>query len=440
MVEAAPTTPPFVSALAAAPVAHCEEPVALKELRSRAESRFHKLGFPTSQLEEWRFTNLKSIGATPYAPPFDIDSTSDDPGAWRLADTHVLVFVDGHFSSELSDTQALPNGLTVVTLAQALREQPDTVMKHLGHHAAFDDRALAALNTARFGDGAYIEVAAGTVVDRPIALRFLSRADEKPAVTFPRTLIVAGKASQFTLVETYDGLSSASLTLATTEFALEPGAIVDHYRVVNGAAEANHIATQSASLECDSTFRSHSCALGGGLARINVDAQLVGEGAHASLGGLYLVDDARHVDHQVTVRHTSPLCTSHQLYKGIVSDRARGVFNGRIVVDQDAQKTDAKQSNRNLLLSDSARVNSNPQLEIFADDVKCTHGSTVGRLDKDAIFYLRSRGIGLKEAEGLLTRAFAGEVIQNVRLDDLRAQLERELDNWLPRGDAQGDC
>ncbi|MCP4899108.1 MAG: Fe-S cluster assembly protein SufD [bacterium] len=437
MVETATTTPPFVSAFATAPQHHREEPVALERLRGTAESRFHELGFPTSRLEEWRFTNLRSIGATPYAPPANVDLTTDENVTWRQTDAHILVFVDGQWSPALSDCDALPGGLMLSTLAQELRRNPDAVMNHLSRHTSFDNRALAALNTARFEDGAYIEVAAGTVIDRPIALHFISRTAEKPSVTFPRILIVAGEASQFTVIETYDGQSLSSLTVAATEFALKPGALVDHYRVVNGSPGSNHIATQSASLERDSSLRSHSFALGSGLIRAEIDAHLTGEGAEAELGGLYLVDGARHVDHQVAVRHSSPHCNSHQLYKGILRESGRGVFNGRIVVDQDAQKTDAIQSNRNLLLSDGARANSNPQLEIFADDVKCTHGSTVGRLDEDAIFYLRSRGIGRRSAEGLLTRAFAGEVTQRVRLETLRSRLEQHLDNWLLEGDTQ---
>lgn len=431
MPSQAQSTPNLVTSLNATPTVHREEPVALEKLRKRADDRFLELGLPTSSLEQWRFTNLRPVGEIPYVPNLEANAGTAISSRWSLESTHSLVFVDGRFSAELSDTSSLPEGVVVCSLGEALRSEPRRVLEHLGQHAEFEEQSITALNTARWIDGAFIAVSQGVILDRPIALAYLSSPGDAPRVVFPRTLIVAERSSQFSVIESYEGRSAATLTIPVTELVLGADAKVDHYRIIDESAEANHVASQAALLESDSTLRSHSFAVAGQLSRIDIGAVLTGRGAEATLGGLYLVDEKRHVDHQVTVRHASAHTDSHQLFKGILTDNGRGVFNGRIIVDQDAQKTDAKQSNRNLLLSESARVNSNPQLEIFADDVRCTHGSTVGRLDEEAVFYLRTRGIDRATAEALLTRAFAGEVVEKVRLEELRSMLEDLIEDRL---------
>ncbi len=408
------------------------EPAFLAELRRSATARFEESGLPTRKLEEWRFTGVTHLAETDYLPP---EPTAAAPAFVPLADAHRLVFVDGLLRQELSDINGLPTGVQLEGMSDALARAPETLSEELGSRSGLADHPFAALNTARFRDGAVLRIPAGVVVDRPIQLAFLGGDMDRPTLSAPRILIVAGRASQATVVESHLSDAGHSLHCAVSEIVLDDGAVVDHYRIVEEGPETTHIAAIDVSLGRDSAYRCHGFTLGGGLVRNDIFATLTGEGADAILNGLYLTGGRQHVDNHLRVRHQAPHCTSHQLYKGVLNDRSRAVFNGRIIVDPGAQKTDAKQSNRNLLLSETALAHSNPQLEIFADDVRCTHGSTVGRLDEDAVFYLRSRGIDRTTAESLLTFAFASEVVDGVRLEPIRDELRAVLLDRLPGSD-----
>ncbi len=381
----------FTSALDA--VARLPVPELLQSLRTRGRTSFAALGLPSRRQEEWRFTGLKGIEGEVFEHPSAV-TPRIDVTPWRLSDAHLLVFVDGIFAPDVSDVGGLPDGVVVSNLVLGATSGSQAVAQHLGSLAPLEDHPFAALNTALIADGAFIHVPAGMELERPIQIVFVSGSGEGATLCAPRILIVAGAGSRATVVEQHIGNSGGSLSCPVTEIVIGEGAVLDHVVVQEEDLSAHHLAVRQIKLAAESRYSAQSISLGGALARTDIGVVLEGERAEASLDGLYLGDGAQQVDTHLTVRHASPNCNSHQLYKGILAGRAKAVFNGRIIVDQDAQKTDAKQSNRNLLLSDDAVVNSNPQLEIFADDVRCTHGSTVGQLDEDAVFYLRSRGIG----------------------------------------------
>jgi Fe-S cluster assembly protein SufD len=432
MTQAATTEPTFVDGIDAAIGSITGEPENLLALRLEAGRLFAASGVPTPKREEWRFTNLKALASTPHR---QAGPATADIEPWTIDGSHRLVFVNGRFSFELSELADLPAGATVGPLSEELVNAPDLVMDVFGRGVNLEDHPFAALNTANFVDGAFIHLPRGTVVERPIHLLFVAVGEETPTWSAPRTVVAAASTAQATIVEHHVSTGGETLSLPVTEFHLEDGAVVRHVKLQEESREARHIALQTSRQNRDSRLESVALNVGGALMRTNIDALLSEPGAHASLDGLYLVEDAQHTDSQIKVRHAAPRCTSHELYKGILDGKSRAVFNGRIIVDQDAQKTDAIQSNRNLLLSTGALVNSNPQLEILADDVRCTHGSTVGRLDEDAVFYLRSRGIDRATAESLLTYAFAAEIVGLIPVDDVRERIERHLVARLPQGE-----
>jgi Fe-S cluster assembly protein SufD len=403
----------------------------VQRLRRAAIARFDELGFPTPRNEDWKFTSLAALTKVPFRPA---ESVSDSLKATQLA--HILgmdaacrlVFIDGYFAPELSAMSSLPAGVIVGSLATALDESSETVEAHLGRHARFEEHAFTALNTAFFRDGAFLFAPKGKVVEAPIHLVFVVTAPAEPTVSYPRNLIVAGDNSRLTVVESYAGLADdVTFTNAVTEFVLGDGAAVDHCKVQQESVSAFHIATTQVHLGRAANFASCYVGLGGGLVRNEARALFTGEGAECTLDGLYQLDGRQHMDNHTVIDHAVPRCASHELYKGVLDGKSRGVFNGKIFVREDAQKTDAKQTNKTLLLSDDAVINTKPQLEIFADDVKCTHGATVGQLDDEAIFYLRARGIGLEDARGLLTYAFANDVVGRVRVESVRRRLEQAL-------------
>ncbi|HEX9945068.1 MAG TPA: Fe-S cluster assembly protein SufD [Thermoanaerobaculia bacterium] len=414
------------------------EPAAVKALRRMAIERFAALGFPTSrQQEEWRQTNVAPIAQGTFqrseSDPDALDPVKMAPFLFAAAAR--LVFVDGRFSARLSSLGDLPQGVVVASLAQALERSPEKAEPWLGQFARFEDHPFVALNTAFLRDGAFVWVPRGATVG-PVHLLFLSSSEDdgRATVSFPRNLIVAGESSQLTLVETYAGFGSY-FNCPVTELVAEPNSVVDHYKVQRESREAFHMATFQLQGERNCVPASHSIALGGALVRNDVNAVLDGEGIDCILNGLYLLNGSQFVDNHMRVEHAKPHCASHELYKGVLDGKARSVFNGLIHVHPGAQKTDAKQSNRNLLLSRDAVANSNPQLEIYADDVKCTHGSTVGQLDEDAVFYLRSRGIGAEAARSLLTYAFASDIVERIKVEPVRRDLEEFLFARLPQGE-----
>lgn len=400
----------------------------LHAIRKSALDRFNALGFPTLRDEAWRGTDVSALSRLHFEDPVHgLQAPRAALQAWMLPQTAAtLVFVDGCFDAASSRMDALPTGLYVQSLAAALVGEAPVLEAHLGRHASFDAQAFTALNTAFLEDGACVELERGCVVEAPIQLLFVSSG--RPVQTLPRVLVKAGETSQARLIESYIGLGDgAAFTNAVTEVVLEPGAVLAHSRVQEESARTYHVATLHARLGRDSRFESDVVALGGHLSRNEVNVLFDAPGGEATLRGLFVQGGSQHADLQTFVDHATPHCQSQQLYKGILGGRARGVFNGRVRVRKDAQKTDARQTNRNLLLSESALVDTKPQLEIYADDVRCTHGATIGRMDEDALFYLRTRGIGFEDARGILTRAFAGEVLSHIGVVPLRQRLEDRL-------------
>jgi Fe-S cluster assembly protein SufD len=328
----------------------------------------------------------------------------------------------------LSNVKELPDGLVVTDLATALERHGDLLEPHLARYARHEELTFTALNTAFLRDGAFVHVRAGAIVEKPIHIVHVATAPEQPRIMFPRNLVVAGKSSQLTVVESYLALEDqVSFTNAVTEIAAGENALVDHYKVLRAGNQAFHIANTQVRQERASNVSSHYIALSGALVRNEARTVFAGEGSECTFNGLYLGRGRQHLDNFTVIDHARAHCTSHELYRGVLDEKARGVFNGKIYVRPDAQKTDAKQTNQVLLLSDDATINTKPQLEIFADDVKCTHGATVGQLEENALFYLRSRGIGLDQARSLLIFAFANDIIQRVKVEAIRAQLEDVL-------------
>ena len=411
------------------------EPERITVLRRAAFERFAEAGFPTVKQAAWKYTNPVALARTPFADAPAAAIAAEQVAPHLYAGCAALVFVNGRFSPELSRLEDLPEELLAGSLATAIAEQPARVAE-LGLHVDAVGQPLAALNTALFGDGAIVWAPKGLVVERPVQILYLSAGPGEPFVTYPRTLVVAGAASQLTVIESYAALDdSVYWTCGVTEIVAGENANVDHYKVQRESLRSFHTAAQEVALARGAQVSSHAFSLGAALARHDVHGVLAGEGADANLNGLYMVRGEQHCDTHMKMDHRAAHCGSHELYKGVLDGAASAVFDGLIHVHPGAQKTDAKQTNRNLLLSRDALVNTNPQLLIFADDVKCTHGSTVGELDADAVFYLRSRGIGVEAATSLLTYAFAHDVIERIRLEPLRHDLESFLFAWLPKGE-----
>ncbi|HSV73541.1 MAG TPA: Fe-S cluster assembly protein SufD [Chthonomonadales bacterium] len=408
----------------------------LDRVRDVAWRRFVEMGFPTSDLEEWRFTPVHAIASRAFAPP----RTDPDAVAPRLVDSAAfglggarLVLVDGRYSPRHSRLEGLPVGARAGSLRSLVDEDPEVAALWVAQIVRHENHPFAALNAALWEDGACVVLPRGALAERPIEIVHVASGEGTVAM-HPRTLVVAGEAAQARVVEGYTGPEGAVyLTNAVTEIALGASAVVDHVRAQNESAAAYHMASLGARLERGATFSSHSVTFGGAITRNDVGVVLDGEGAECTLNGAYLADGDRLVDNHTAIDHARAHCSSHELYKGILSGRGRGVFNGKVYVRPDAQKTDAKQTNQSLLLSDEAQIQTKPQLEIFADDVKCTHGATVGQLDRDAMFYLRSRGIPAEEARALLIHSFAADVLDRIPIEAVRERLDEMLVERLPR-------
>lgn len=416
----------------------------LAPLRSAGIARFAELGFPPLKHEEWRYTSVAPLAKVAFErrpaacaadAPADVLARATYPD-WAATE---LVFVDGRFAAELSRVRPLPKGAFAGSLAEACAKRRELVEPWLGHIALFDDGhyyPFTALNTAFVTDGAFVHVPDGNDVENPIHLVFLSSGGAgRATVAHVRALIVLGRGARANVVETYAGPDGATyFTNAVTEIALGASAALDHAKVQREGLAAFHIARIQTTQGRGAIFRSRSISLGGALVRNDLDALLGAEGAECTLDGLYMASGRQHVDNHTLIDHAVPHCPSHEHYKGVLAGAATGVFNGKILVRQDAQKTDARQSNENLLLSADATVNTKPQLEIYADDVRCTHGATVGHLDDNALFYLRARGIGKADAERLLTYAFASEIVNEIAAEPVRARLDALLHGWDPAG------
>ncbi len=423
------------------------QPRWLQTLRQEAFARFAEVGFPTTHDEDWRFTNVSAVAKTQFeaATPVRVD----EPQLESFATTGFacrLVFVNGYFSPELSRVPKLPAGVKVRSLASDIESGDSVAAKFLGKFLNFGRDPFAALNTALCEDGVAVEVPQGVNLEAPVYVLFVTVPGGAPAMNHPRNLIVAGASSQVTVVEDYVSLGEgASFSNTATELIAADNANVSHYMVVREGGAASNFSTLRIQQGRNANVSTHSLLLGGALIRNNVHPVLAGEGSECLINGLFMAHGRQHMDNYMLVEHASPHCNSRQFYNGILAAQSHGVFHGRIIVHKDAQKTDAKQTNRNLLLCDDAQIDTKPQLEIYADDVKCTHGATIGQVDENALFYLRSRGLEEASARHLLLLAFANECLDRMNSAQVREHLERLVvealpDSAMPSGAPAGEA
>ena len=412
-----------------------QAPAWVKERREQAAARFTTVGFPTTRQEDWRFTNVSPIAEAkfplahgPFKQAASLVAGVSVPGAVRLA------IVNGEFSAALSDLSTLPKGLRIAGLRDGARDGTDGLEQHLARTFNIDTHPFAALNTSFLDDGVAIFIAKNAAIETPIQIVTVTGGESGPVAAHPRVLVVAGENSQARIAHTFVGAANASyFTNSVAEVVVGEGANVDYYTDQRESDHAFHVANVQAHVSAKGVFASHAFLTGARIMRHDIGIALKGEGADCTMNGVYLADGERLMDTHTSLDHAMPHCTSHELYKGILAGRSKAVFNGRIIVRIDAQKTNAKQTNRALLLSDEATINSNPQLEIFADDVKCTHGAAVGQLDEEAIFYLQARGLTRPEARDMMLHAFAGEVLDGLKIPALREQIEQNFFATLAR-------
>jgi Fe-S cluster assembly protein SufD len=404
-----------------------QAPAWVRERREQASRRFAEVGFPNTRQEDWRFTNVAPIADArfalangAFAQAASLIAGVKLPGALTLA------IVNGRFAAGLSDLSAMPKGVRIAGLRDGARDGTDGLEQHLAKVFSIDTHPFAALNTAHLDDGVAVFVTSGAAIETPIHIVAVTGGDGKPVTAHPRVLVVAGANSQVRIAQTFIGAAdSVYFNNAVAEVVVGEGAIVEFYTDQRESLQAYHIANIQAHVGAKGVFASHAFSTGAKIQRHDIGIGLKGEGADCTMNGVYLADRERLLDTHTSLDHAMPHCTSHEVYKGILAGKAKAVFNGRIIVRIDAQKTDAKQTNRALLLSDEATINSNPQLEIFADDVKCTHGAAVGQLDEEAMFYLQARGLTRVEARAMLLHAFAGEVLEGLKIPALREQIEK---------------
>jgi len=417
-------------------VARRDDAPFLRTLREQAIARFSELGFPGAKNEDWKYTSVVPILRVPFHPVSSqsvrcdrervVAAMNEIPG---IDDCPVLIFVDGHLLEECSRLDGMEGrGGRIGSLRTALEVEPGFVEQHLGQYLGVGAHAFTALNTAFVEDGAVVHVPRGVALEAPVHVFFHASGRGGPAVAHPRNLIVADAGSSVTVVEHYVGVPETSyLTNQVTEISVGEGAAVAHCRIQDESEAAFHVGRVEVRQARDSSFRSHAIAFGGGLSRTEIHVALAGEGAECELFGLYAVGGEQHVDHHTVIDHAVPRTRSRELYKGILDGHSRGVFTGRVIVREDAQKISAAQTNKNLLLHDGAVVETRPQLEIYADDVQCNHGAAIGRLDEDKLFYMRARGIDEHEARRLLTYGFATEVVETISSPELRSTIERKV-------------
>lgn len=414
------------------------QPRWLRTLREEAFGQFCEMGFPTLKDEAWRFTCVAPIARESFilAEGGAGELTLEDLNPFLISDAACrLVFVNGRFAVGLSVCAALPAGVTAGSLAAEIDRNPSALESILGRHLSLGTDPFCSLNTAFLEDGAYVHIARGTVLAKPIHLLFVSTDSDAPVMAHPRNLIVADRDAQVDVVEEHVSLGDGrSFSNAATELVAAENAVIAHCLIECENRKSFHISTLQIHQERNTSVSSHSVLIGGALVRNNVHPVLAGEGGECLINGLFLGDDSQHIDNYMLVEHASPHCSSHQFYNGILGGSSHGVFHGRIIVQKDAQKTDAKQTNRNLLLTDNAQIDTKPQLEIYADDVKCTHGATIGQMDEMALYYLRSRGLDEATARELLLFAFAGECTRRIKSAPIREHVERIVRQSLPEG------
>ena len=405
----------------------------LDALRRRGMSRFEAVGFPSPTDEHWRHTQLGPIVRTQFelAGGEVTHAAADAARDFAFGRDAVceLVFVNGHYNEALSQLGKLPRGVVVKSLAAAMEgDDANVISKHLGRYADIEANPFVALNTGFIRDGAFLLLPRGAAIEQPIHLLFIDTGSATPTISHPRILVVAEDNAEFTLVRSFIGAGGGrNLTNVLTEVVAGQDCRIDDTTLQQESEESFHVSTLQVKLQRNSNFVSQSATLGGRVTRNDLNCVLAGEAAEATLNGLVIIGGEQHCDNHTLLDHAAPNCPSHELYKHVLNDKASGVFKGKILVRQAAQKTNSKQTSKSLLLSDEAVMNSQPALEIYADDVKCTHGSTTGPVDEDMVFYLRTRGVGLAEARHLLTYAFAADITRRIRIEPVRRRLENYM-------------
>ncbi|GBD88779.1 feS cluster assembly protein SufD [bacterium BMS3Abin03] len=409
------------------------------KLRKDALSKFKELSFPSLKDEEWKYTNISPLLKYNFSPVSSGKKVSSELIKKFLFDKmehNFIVFINGRFSQENSKLLALPKGVIAGSISDAIKEKNPLIEKHFGKYANLSDQIFTALSTAFTKDGAFIYVPEGKVIEEPVHIIFLTSNGNKKIITQPRNLFIAGKNSRVTIIEHYvTENKGVYFTNTVTEIVAEENAVVNHIKLQEESIEAFHIARMEVDQERDSNFTSVLFSNGGNISRNDFNTHFNDEGGECKLNGLFLLDDNQLFDAHTLIDHAKPNCSSHEHYRGILDDNARGVFNGKVLVRPDAQKTNAFQQNNNILLSNNASVDTKPQLEIFADDVKCSHGATIGQLDNDAKFYLNSRGIGDEAAKAILLHAFASDVIKSVKINSVRNYIEEILSKRFNQDD-----
>jgi Fe-S cluster assembly protein SufD len=405
-------------------------PAPLTTLRAAGAEAFARLGFPTTRSEDWKYTSVSAIATTPFVAALEravgtLEAAALEPytcgGAWPL-----VVFLNGRYAPALSSLSALPEGVRVMTLATAAEQEPELLARHLGVAAPADRDGFTALNAAFAGEGVVVHVAKDMVIDVPVHILHVTDANGAGVMSHPRHVLIAENHAKASVIESYVSLADvAYFTNAVVEVSVSDGATLQLLRIQRESPMAFHVGTVEARQGRDSHFMTFTFQTGAALSRSNVFTVLAGEGCGTTLNGLYMLGAAQHGDHQTRVEHVAPNCFSREAYKGLLDDASHGVFNGKVYVHPEAQKTDGKQTNNTLLLSKDAQIDTKPQLEIFADDVKCTHGATVGRIDETALFYLKSRGVGQRLARQLLMYAFAADVLETIENEAVKEALEQ---------------
>ncbi len=418
--------------------ANTNSPV-LKSIQQKGLDEFRAHGFPTRRMENWKYTDVKPLASQAFelvdTSKTVIDDETIDNFRFQKLDCYELVFVNGQFCA---DKSVLPESGSIVIcgLTEALEKHEGLIKTHLAHYALTDGNPFVSLNNAFVQDGCLIHINADTVVDKPVHLLYLTAGSGHPLSCQLRNLVIMDRNSQASIIENYCGIDESTYFNNTvTEILLENGANLEHYKLQQESVNSYHIGNLQIKQLGHSQMVSHSVSLGGSLVRNDIHARLEQPGCSIHMNGLYLAGGKQHVDNHTRVDHLQPETTSREIYRGVLDNRARGVFNGKVVVHKDAQKTNAEQSNANLLLSSQAEIDTKPELEIYADDVKCAHGATVGQLDENMLFYLRSRAIDETVARSILTYAFAGEIISNIRLQPVRDKIARAVIGQLPDAD-----
>ena len=405
----------------------------IHKIRKEAIAKFSELNFPTTHEEDWKYTNIAPLlkfNFKPAAKVHKIPGTKFNKFLFNAMKSSRLVFVNGHFSDELSVLNNLPDGVELCSIDEGLKKNSDVLYNHLAKYADYNEHIFTALSTAFAKEGVFLYVPDGKIIEDPVHILFIADSNGENILTQPRNLIVAGKNTQATVIEHYVTTGEdVYFTNAVTEVYTDENSNIEHIKLQQESSKAFHISRLEVRQERNSNFKSHSVSTGGELARDDVYSKFNSEGCECSLNGLYLLNGKRLYDAHTVIDHSKPNCSSHEHYKGILDDNSRGVFNGKVIVRPDAQKTNAFQENNNIILSDEALVNTKPQLEIFADDVKCSHGATIGQLNEEAMFYLKSRGIGEEKGKIILLHAFASDIVRNIKVEEVKNYLEEILEN-----------